>query len=85
MNEHREPPLRCHPSLRWTNLWWPFEPLKGVQPGCNLWPQDDGLGSFEFISNIVLVMIILLVLFVLHVIVVSGVEAHWLCKVSGKD
>lgn len=74
----------CSPSKhRWINLWWPAK--IGEDIGSEECVFDAGaseIGALVFVGNLVLVVGILLGVLVLHIVIVSGVEALWLTKVS---
>lgn len=64
------------------NLWWPAQVAEDlVSDGCTFGAGADDIGPLVFIGNLALVVGTLLGILLLHVVVISGVEAHWLCKV----
>lgn len=71
---------------RWVNLWWPAEFLDDRVSGeCTFFATASDLGAPVFVGNVALVVGVLLGIFLLHIAVISGVEAHWLTRVSHID
>lgn len=61
-------------------MWLPMDVGNGAT-SCSVGDGNGKLDVFIFLGNLTLFVVGLLCIFFVHVIIVSGVEATWLCKV----
>eukprot|EP00903_Cladosiphon_okamuranus_P006435 g6296.t1 len=73
-------------GLRWINLWWSTKIGEDIgSEECVFEAGASEIGASVFVGNLVLVLGILVGVFVLHILIVSGVEAHWLTKNRARE
>lgn len=69
-------PPRAHVTRRWVNLSFQTN-IFGIPES----EAGEGVGTFMFVNNTVLIVAILLVMVALHVALVSGMDAYRLTRV----
>lgn len=70
-------------STRWLHFWIPAEEVEDLVPDECMYPtKASELSALVVIGNFALGIGTILSILMIHVIVVSGVEAYWLTKVT---